>query len=1034
MKLKRLTIHNIASIAHACIDFSQAPLNDAEVFLISGKTGTGKTTILDCICLALYATAPRFKNSRISGETSDDNDASTVKVTDPRQILRRGSATGYSELEFTGNNGVNYRACWSVERARKKIDGRLKRRDWSIENIDTGNILVKDSDIHEEIAAAVGLDFDQFCRTVLLAQGEFTRFLNSNDNDKSEILSKITGTDIYAKIGASIFERNKNVESEYNLQLAKMREISVLSDDEIDAKKELLNNLIAEREILNKDVDFEKKLVDKINSLQCVEAENETLSKKLVELQKNFVSLIGWRSSEQKRLQNGNIELNKLLLEIDAHKKSQSIYENSAELLLLISNILDYKKNITAQTEAAKSFRKNLDETLYPQIKEVESLIREINKKIEVCESTAKSLSEQLDEMALKNLHSLKERILSDRIEYQNISLLWQNLDAAKKRFTEDCRILKLHQEKLTNLRSQYDANIKPLESADENVRVCKSVYDRLFTSSEKILASIRSSLNVGDICPVCRREIMVPLPAESEIKALINENKDALTNAENHRDALLRKQNTLQAEIKTVSTVVLQSQDKLNNDRSIADTENQIRERCESLKLEWDDDEKVRIRINERIESLGRELNNVNDKIKDAEKIENELKTANGEFKSLVSRLQNEKDKLNELKASAEREVTAATLAEKRSAELKDQLNDDLSNLHQTLKSTKYTDFISEDIALLGNEIKNDINKYNSLIAKHSDLSHSLEKDRISLDNIDNVVTILKTHFTETPENVANNTPLESPLLESPLRFASNILSETAAVKETFNKNLKTIKDIEDSLSEIKTNHPDISFSPQDSLERINLITNKMQENDMKIGAINKELQINTLQLERISELKVEIETIEKQLQRWHTLNAMFGDSEGKKFRRIAQSYILSELINCANYYMKSLSNRYTLRVEPGTFVIQVEDAWNGYTVRSAATISGGESFLVSLSLALALSDIGVGITVDTLFIDEGFGTLSDDALQNAIATLRTLHTKAGRKVGIISHIDELRDKIPVRINVNREGNSSESFITITS
>ena len=128
----------------------------------------------------------------------------------------------------------------------------------------------------------------------------------------------------------------------------------------------------------------------------------------------------------------------------------------------------------------------------------------------------------------------------------------------------------------------------------------------------------------------------------------------------------------------------------------------------------------------------------------------------------------------------------------------------------------------------------------------------------------------------------------------------------------------------------------------------------------------------------------------------------------------------------------MRTLTDRYTLKVVPGTFIISLEDAYQGYVSRAASTISGGESFLVSLSLALALSDIGQTLSVDTLFIDEGFGTLSGEPLQNAINTLRSLHTKAGRHVGIISHIEELRERIPVQIQVQQEGNNSSSTIEI--
>ena len=167
---------------------------------------------------------------------------------------------------------------------------------------------------------------------------------------------------------------------------------------------------------------------------------------------------------------------------------------------------------------------------------------------------------------------------------------------------------------------------------------------------------------------------------------------------------------------------------------------------------------------------------------------------------------------------------------------------------------------------------------------------------------------------------------------------------------------------------------------------------------------------------------------------QKWSRLNQLIGDATGKRFRTIAQSYVLASLIHSANNYLTTLTNRYTLKVIPGTFVITLEDAYQGFVARAASTLSGGESFLVSLSLALALSDIDQKLCVDTLFIDEGFGTLSGEPLQNAINTLRSLHTKAGRHVGIISHVEELRERIPVQIQVNQEGNNSSSKVEIVS
>lgn len=212
----------------------------------------------------------------------------------------------------------------------------------------------------------------------------------------------------------------------------------------------------------------------------------------------------------------------------------------------------------------------------------------------------------------------------------------------------------------------------------------------------------------------------------------------------------------------------------------------------------------------------------------------------------------------------------------------------------------------------------------------------------------------------------------------------------------------------------------------------RLTEIDKELTEIGEKKGAINQELKNDAENKQKLGTLLEKAEEKEALYLKWSRLNQLIGNATGSTFRKIAQSYILTSLVHAANHYMKTLTDRYTLKVNPGTFVISLEDAYQGFASRATSTISGGESFLVSLSLALALSDIGQQWQVDTLFIDEGFGTLSGEPLQKAIETLRSLHSKSGRHVGIISHVEELQERIPVQIQVKQEGNSSSSQIVI--
>ena len=134
------------------------------------------------------------------------------------------------------------------------------------------------------------------------------------------------------------------------------------------------------------------------------------------------------------------------------------------------------------------------------------------------------------------------------------------------------------------------------------------------------------------------------------------------------------------------------------------------------------------------------------------------------------------------------------------------------------------------------------------------------------------------------------------------------------------------------------------------------------------------------------------------------------------------------------ANHHLKNMAPRYRILVNPGTLNLKLEDKYNGYSTRSTNSISGGESFLVSLALALALADFGQHLGVSMLFIDEGFGTLSGEALQSAINTLKTLHSDSGRQVGIISHREEIRESIPTQIKVNLTAGTSASTVETVS
>ena len=205
MKLNQLTIHNIASIKDATIRFDAQPLSSSEVFLITGKTGAGKSTILDAICLALYADTPRLDSTNMQGNMADQE--KVVKVDDPRQLMRRNTGEAFVQLTFKGVNGVSYEATWSVARSRNKPDGNLQAKKWTLKNM-----------------------------------------LSDITYNKDE---KITGASIYSRIGKRIFDMTKEHKEEWQKAEQQIEVNKPLSDDEVAAKKAEIVRLDKEREANN---------------------------------------------------------------------------------------------------------------------------------------------------------------------------------------------------------------------------------------------------------------------------------------------------------------------------------------------------------------------------------------------------------------------------------------------------------------------------------------------------------------------------------------------------------------------------------------------------------------------------------------------------------------------------------------------------------------------------------------------------------------------------------------------------------------
>jgi len=1129
MKLKKLTIHNIASIEDAVIDFEAQPLADSEVFLITGKTGAGKSTILDAICLALYANTPRLDSTKMEGATMDAE--KEVKMYDPRQLMRRNTVEAYVSLTFEGSNGGNYEASWAVARAHKKISGSIKPKTWTLTNLDTKVTLTRDTEIKNEIQAAVGLDFNQFCRTTMLAQGEFTRFLNSKDDEKAAILEKITGADIYSKIGAKVYELNDQKKKEWEDAKRLMEGTRTLTDEEIAEKQEALSVLdnqykeiktgsdkdIAKRDWLNKDKelsegknaaaealrianeavecdDFKKKeqtvkdwnaTIDaRLWMTEVQKASNEQVAQKKVldELAGTYSVLSGGQQFAENELGKIDTEIKEIEAFVSVESDKVSVYENAQTIVGHLNTIDNGRDSIKKSQAAIEAENKKLTEELTPAFEEAQKEAQKAKEAFEKEESEVKS---QEEAVANLNLPEMREKRDAAKDLLSKITTAKERIETltSAKNLQEETRKSLAERKVALDAKTEKSAAMDaPIHDAKIKMDVRKEDLDKQSDTVNKFASTLRTKLQVGDVCPVCRQEIKSVLPQEEELAELVGGLQKAYEEAENEYKALVEAKVKLDAEIKTESKAYERDTKAFNEDKSVAIAEQKALEACKVCGLEElnETSPSVLVLLEESTTQTFRELNS---KIKEGETQEIEVKelrkaleTKRKSVETIAAKVPETEKAMNDCKG---RISTAEALVATKKEEI-DNATLKAANLIVGNWQIDWNEAPKEFASTLTSLAK----EYNSKVQKKQTLDSKLSTAKTNVENVQDVLNAilltvpswtevgssdvarvenlltkanalntsvatalskLKTaeeslgvNQTKLDGFLAEHSDLNMERLESLNAYTSNDITrenESMKVAREAVVSRKTLVDnAEKLIAEHLTKKPE--FAEDDTLdaltERIEGIEKQLAEIGEKKGAINQELKTDKENRERLGALIKDAEDKKAIYQKWSRLNQLIGDSTGSKFRKIAQSYVLTSLIHSANSYMKTLTDRYKLKVTPGTFVISLEDAYQGFVCRAASTISGGESFLVSLSLALALSDIGQQLQVDTLFIDEGFGTLSGGPLQKAVDTLRSLHSKSGRHVGIISHVEELQERIPVQIQVNQEGNNSSSKVKI--
>ena len=1120
MILNKIIIHNIASIEDATIDFNSEPLSDASLFLICGTMGTGKSTILDCIALSLFGTTPRLQSSPQKSSTDQED----IRLSDERQYLRRGTKEGYSILEFIGNDKVTYRA--KIAFRYKKTD----KIDSSKRTLEYDNtILEKKGDIDRKIKEAIDIDYSQFCRTTLLAQGEFTKFLKSDDAEKSSILEKITGTDIYSKIGRKIFEKSRDAENKYKEEEIALKNIQTLSDEEKEEyenhKAELhntqqsiekqLSQFRAIKQWFNTKADIEKEIENNKQTLQITSSKKDDTYFNKTRYVSDFE-----RHTEQINLLKTNNDNKAILTKYNSYKEilykefyniysdlqyHESLLKEKQDRLIKLTTIFEQRKGEKELYDQAPAIFGSIDRitnirneinTKEQELTHLSQTLLDIEPTKQQIESVIKIISDELNELNIKAQEQLS------KIENIDINRLSQNIESKKEEQLQLQEASSIYQENI-NDEATYKKNINLLEENQKQIETKKQILSsetkeieraknyldniskskRIYNDAAEQIASIRANLQAGDTCPVCGK-IISSLPAEDDINRLTIKIKEEFDKAKAEVTALEQKyQNTLlelyniQNAIKNIEDNNSKLKDKINNNSS------KLKDLLSSLNIDCNDISKET--IDNKLEDTRLSISNLSKEIQQYNNYYGEYKTTNKQIRIKTEELNKERSKSDNITQS----IIGINNSINTINELINSKEQDIRSEQIQINATPLYRFYNQSDNLLDikNKLTTDQNTFNELVSKIESYNKEIEKNNFEIseakkncdkiknliqDNTISTIGSVEQHNTQpqsTLEEICNTT---SKIYDDLVRTENNIFNTKSVIekaenqlteyiikndickeyllelsnigKETISRYKTEIESIDNEIKRIeeiikyreKALEQLISTQDKESINMdISTCENKIDElEDNKKKTISSISEIQTIlnndkhNIEQYALQKEKCDKARESYELYNRLDKTFGDSEGKKLRMIAQSYILRELLNKSNDYLIKISDRYRLSCQSSSLNIEVIDNYMGGRRRPVNMMSGGESFIISLALALGLSNLNNRLqSSNILFIDEGFGTLDNNTLESVMNTLVKLHEIGGQKIGIISHVETLRERISTKIELTQKGSHSE-------
>lgn len=1075
------------------VDLEQ--LGSQGLYLITGDTGAGKTTIFDAIAYALYGEASG-KIREVSMLRSKYADSDT-----PTEVTLTFS---YDRKTYTVRRSPSY------ERAKKKGEGFTMQSASAELHLPDKRVLTKTSDVNEAIRKIMGLDRDQFAQVAMIAQGDFRDLLIASTKERQEIFRKIFKTDFYVHFQDRLAAEVKDLNREREDQQASMRQYiaGVLcppGEFETPLQEAKNNNLsIVETMelisgILEQDRSSESACAGRMEELRKeLEAVNSRLGK-AGERRKTQASLTT-AQGDLKRQQSQAGEAKERLDAAEAQRPMiQKFIQDSAALTEKLPRYQKAEEEARALAALEKEAREKAgeEERLSRQYGQQERQLADCKAESQTLADAGETLARLNAEQAsaeqrqaglrvlegdLQALHdcgqSLKREQAALETSHQEEARVKADLDAlmldigAKKEAVEAARSLDTEQERLRGAKKEEETRKTVLSGLEQRWEEYQKAIKALGKAQSVYLAASRKAelaqehyesrnkafldeqagilaqkLMDGQPCPVCGSvhhpnpaAVSHEAPTEAELKALKadcdaagTEAKSASIQAGSRKSAMDELGKQLLKDMKTwVETP------------SLADAGSQLAQ--------------CRKELERRLAELDGELCRLNDRIQERDKLAGTVRELEGRQETLAQK----RDKIQEAISKASQQISQLegrreTLEGKLSGQLESllacTLEDAPSKLAEALRKTE------ADIGKLQKaiaEAQKQKNRKAELDSQIPDLEKKLTETGEETKQVQAALTELRARHDEKAGQLAElqkNMPYETRQaaetelkrmeterggLEQALKKAED---EYAACKEALAGTSDTIR----RLTELLQSSEEIDEAAESA--RQSDLTQRQKDLETERQTLHTRLETNREALRNIRARSERLAALDKEFV-WknalhETVNGRLRGREKVKLETYVQAACFDRIIRRANlrlmvmtggqYELKRQQEADSLGGQTG-LELDVIDHYNG-SLRSVRSLSGGESFKASLSLALGLSDEiqsnASGIRLDTMFVDEGFGSLDGESLQQAVRALAGL-TEGNRLVGIISHVGELKEKIDKQVVVtkNRSGGSSVRIV----